>query len=59
MFENTSLVSSECCSWFLHVCVVIADYHDHITTGWWKLKHGGQGWEVLAKFPGLIYSFIF
>ena len=51
MFEqmNTSFVGDGCCSWFLNVCVVIAAHHNHIITGWWKLKQ--VGWELLAKAP--------
>ena len=44
---NTGFISSDCCSRFLNVCVVVAAYHDHIITGWRKLKH--VGWKLLAK----------
>ena len=34
----------------LNVCVVIADCHNHIIKGRWKLKKH-VGWELLAKAP--------
>ena len=56
MFEkiNTSFVSSDCCSCFLNVCVVIAGCHNHIIKGWWK-----SYWELLNPVQLLSQVYIY
>ena len=51
---RTSFVSSDCCSCFLNVFVVIAAYHNHITKGCWVgTSRKGSSGSCLAFLPGV------